>query len=50
MPTNYKMNEFEDIICWNDDGAKIYLKNIDELEKHILPKYFKHSNYSSFLR
>jgi len=28
MFINYKTNEFEDIICWNDDGTKIHLKNI----------------------
>lgn len=50
MPLHYKMNEFEEIICWNIDGTKIHLKNIDLLEKIILPKYFKHSNYSSFIR
>ena len=41
---------YKDIISWNMEGNGILIKNISSLCKIILPKYFKHNNYSSFIR
>ena len=41
---------YKDIIAWNLEGNGILIKNISSLCKIILPKYFKHNNYSSFIR
>lgn len=40
----------EDICGWGPHGDTIIIKKIDEFAKYILPKYFKHSNFQSFVR
>jgi hypothetical protein len=37
-------------ISWNPDNTSFIISNIDYFQKNILPKYFKHNNYSSFVR
>lgn len=41
---------FKDVCGWGESDDSIFIKNIDEFAKTVLPKYFKHSNYSSFTR
>ena len=41
---------YNDIISWNIDGNGIVIKNITKLCEIILPKFYKHNNYSSFVR
>ena len=45
-----KNPQYEDIICWNDEGNAFIVKNVNEFSLKILPKYFKHSNFASFVR
>ncbi|KAK3006277.1 hypothetical protein RJ639_017771 [Escallonia herrerae] len=40
----------DDIISWNDDGSSFVVWNPTEFAKDLLPKYFKHNNFSSFVR
>mmetsp|Transcript_13488 Transcript_13488/g.22146 ORF Transcript_13488/g.22146 Transcript_13488/m.22146 type:complete len:523 (-) Transcript_13488:995-2563(-) len=40
----------EEICSWGVTGETIHVKKIDEFSKTILPKYFKHSNFQSFVR
>ena len=42
--------ESNDIIHWNSDGQSIVITNINKLCNKILPKYYRHTNYSSFVR
>ena len=35
---------------WAPNGVGFIILNEEILIKHVLPKYFKHSNYSSFIR
>ena len=42
--------ENKDIIHWNNEGTAIIIVDINKLCELILPKYYKHSNYSSFVR
>ena len=41
---------YNDIISWNIEGNGLIIKNIIKLCEIILPKYYKHNNYSSFVR
>ena len=34
----------------SDDGKSFFINNIETLASNILPQYFKHSNFSSFVR
>ena len=42
--------EYSKIIHWNQNGSYIVITNIHALSKKILPIYFNHQNYSSFVR
>ncbi|ODV89881.1 hypothetical protein CANCADRAFT_19045, partial [Tortispora caseinolytica NRRL Y-17796] len=35
---------------WTDDGTAFIVTGREQFEKSVLPKYFKHSNFSSFVR
>ena len=41
---------YKDIISWNIEGTGIIIKNINALCELVLPKYYHHQNYSSFIR
>ncbi|KAJ8144660.1 hypothetical protein OY671_002247 [Metschnikowia pulcherrima] len=43
-PKNY------DHIRWNEDGETFQVVHREEFMKNILPKYFKHNNFASFVR
>ena len=42
--------DLADIICWTSDGDAFMIKNQTRLSEEVLPKYFKHNNFSSFVR
>jgi hypothetical protein len=42
--------EYQDICSWGPNGDTINIKKIEQFSKQILPKYFKHSNFQSFVR
>lgn len=39
-----------EIINWNEDGTNVIIFDPIKFTNKILPKYFKHKNYSSFVR
>ncbi len=43
-------NSYANFINWSENGKFIIIKDLNELSKEVLPKYFKHHNYSSFVR
>ena len=38
------------MISWNKDGDAFSVKNSNAFSDSVLPKFFKHSNYQSFVR
>ncbi|CAK69484.1 unnamed protein product (macronuclear) [Paramecium tetraurelia] len=43
-------SEYIDIIKWDEEGIKIKIIDKSLLQENVLPRFFKHGNYSSFLR
>ncbi|CAO3689901.1 unnamed protein product [Umbelopsis ramanniana] len=37
-------------ICWSNDGTSFVVYNVVDFAKEVLPKHFKHNNFSSFVR
>jgi heat shock transcription factor len=42
--------EFLDCCGWGNEGTTIIIKNMEQFAKTVLPKFFKHSNITSFVR
>eukprot|EP00934_Nitzschia_sp_Nitz4_P003141 Nitzschia sp. Nitz4//scaffold225_size51843//44205//45738//NITZ4_006904-RA/size51843-snap-gene-0.5-mRNA-1//1//CDS//3329542702//3131//frame0 len=38
------------IACWSEDGETFVVKDPEVFEKQIIPQFFKHSKFSSFVR
>jgi hypothetical protein len=38
------------VACWSNDGETFIVKNTDVFEKSVIPQFFKHSKFSSFVR
>lgn len=43
-------NYYGDVVRWNSDGTNFIITDIDRFEQEILPKYFRHKKFSSFVR
>ena len=45
-----KNNSYSKIIHWDTDGKRVIISDVVNLCNIILPKFYKHHNYSSFVR
>ena len=43
-------SKFRDIISWSEDGLSFIIKDEYNFTLSVIPKYFKHKNFSSFNR
>ena len=41
---------YKNIIHWTEDGKYFVISNLHDFTEQILPKYYKHNNFSSFIR
>ncbi|KAJ1980105.1 Heat shock transcription factor [Dimargaris xerosporica] len=39
-----------DLICWSEKGDSFYVIHQEEFAKSVLPHFFKHNNFASFVR
>ena len=42
--------EYKNIINWSEDGKYFSITNLHDFTENILPKFYKHNNFSSFVR
>ena len=42
--------EIQDLITWSDNGDVFRVFNPTAFSKNVLPRYFKHNNWQSFVR
>ena len=40
----------DDIVSWTENGTQFTIHQTNEFASDLLPKYFKHGNFSSFVR
>lgn len=43
-------SSYEDYICWCADGTTVLVKKVEEFSQIVLPKFYKHNNFQSFVR
>ena len=43
-------NKNKDLVRWSESGDSLIITDINTFSDQILPEYFNHNNYSSFIR
>ncbi|KAG9307345.1 hypothetical protein G9A89_017174 [Geosiphon pyriformis] len=43
-------DDYKEYLTWNDSGDVFVICNMDEFAANVLPKYFKHCKFTSFVR
>ncbi len=44
------VNAGHEEICWTEEGDVVLVKNAERLASRVLPQYFRHSQYASWVR
>lgn len=42
--------ETNEVVSWNEEGEGFVVKQVNKFQDEVLPKHFKHNNFSSFIR
>lgn len=42
--------ESDDLICWSEDGSSFFVNRQEDFARKVLPRFFKHKKFSSFVR
>ena len=42
--------KYNEIICWNAQGTSVVIKDANKFSELVLPNYYTHNNYKSFIR
>ena len=50
LPLLLKNSDYHHIIKWVENGRAFVVKNLPEFIEKVLPNYFKHNNFASFVR
>eukprot|EP00729_Bicosta_minor_P017238 gene17238-25181_t len=50
MCNNSMDDEHKKCITWTEEGTSFWVSNIEQFARDILPIYYKHNNYASFVR
>ena len=45
-----KNKEIEEVVSWTTTRDSFIIKNITRFTEEVLPSYFKHHNFASFIR
>lgn len=43
-------SQTDHLICWTQQGDAIWIPDASAFSKAVLPRYFKHNNWQSFVR
>ncbi|UZO01111.1 uncharacterized protein OCT59_012216 [Rhizophagus irregularis] len=43
-------DDYKEYLTWNETGDVFVICNMDEFAQNVLPKYFKHCKFTSFVR
>ena len=46
----YVSESGDECFAWNEDGTHFWVSNVEIFSRDVLPNYFKHNNYASFIR
>ena len=47
---NQPKDGVEKTICWTEDGLAFQILDQEKFSNEVLPQYFRHNNFSSFIR